>query len=144
MSSQILISEPHPTIAAGTYTHSGRGGAGNTFRATSSSSSKTASAPRPARAPTSSRKFYSGIGGAGNIHKPEERAAMNLGEEFERAKHRDAAERTHVGVGGAGNVYRRHGASSESSGSLRSSADSTASTSHFWGRISSSSFGRHH
>lgn len=138
MSSKILIAEPHPTVQAGNYTHAGRGGAGNTFRV---SSSGTSSSSRPVKVSRSSgKKFYSGIGGAGNVHGADERAALNLGEEFDRARVRDSAPAGHVGVGGAGNVYRKHRAGpSESTGSPRTSHESQSSSAGFWGRISTSS-----
>jgi hypothetical protein len=143
--SNYMIAEPHPTVTAGSYTHSGRGGAGNTFRATPSTAAPAPKASvKATTASRSSRKFYSGIGGAGNVHRPEERATMNFDEEFDRAKVRDAAPSVHVGVGGAGNVFRRSSGSSESgsdSGSShRASHDSSSSTAGFWGRLSTSSW----
>lgn len=144
MPSQILISEPHPSAPAGSYAHGGRGGAGNTYRVSSSASRAAAAASsssvsaHPVKVQRSSKKFYSGIGGAGNVHAADERASLNLGEEFERAKVRDRAPTGHVGVGGAGNVYRKGTASTSSGGSVRSH-DTSSSTAGFWGRISSSS-----
>jgi len=137
MSSKYTITEPHPTVEAGHYTHSGRGGAGNTFKASSGASAAT----RAVKAPRSGKKFYSGIGGAGNAHHGNERAPMSFDEEFVRAKVRDSAEAGHVGIGGAGNVFRRGSDSSESGSERRSSHESSSTG--FWGRLSSSSFARH-
>ena len=134
MSSKVTITEPHPTVPIGSYTHSGRGGAGNTFRASESPSSTS----RSAKAPRSSRAFYSGIGGAGNAHRAGERAVLNFDEEFDRARVRDSATATHVGVGGAGNVFRKAGSSVSSGSSVHSSQSLTGSHG-FWGRKSSSS-----
>jgi hypothetical protein len=144
-SAKFIITEPQPTVEAGHYTHSGRGGAGNTFKMTSTSSSRSSLKPVASASTSkySSKKFYSGIGGAGNAHGAEERATMSFDEDFDRARVREAQTAGHVGVGGAGNVYRRPGATSSSGGSRRSSHESTSSGAGFWGRLSSSSFNRH-
>ncbi|KAG7150192.1 hypothetical protein HYQ46_000875 [Verticillium longisporum] len=114
-SSNLLVTTPRPTAAPNTRIHTGRGGAGNTFRAApskaSSSSSVSGSASASAPAPTaassagpstartaapssSTRRFYSGIGDAGN-------------EEIARARAREKSGVGRVGIGGAGNIFRR-------------------------------------
>jgi len=159
------ITEPHPTVPQNSYTHSGRGGLGNFFRApattspsgiptpatttirnTSSSSSSSSSAPR----------FYSGRGGAGNAHAAAVRPVLSFDEEYARAEVRDkkaAAAVSHVGRGGAGNIFsfpsqkedvegddgeslgRRASASSQDSG--RSTSSAASSLAGFWGRVRS-------
>lgn len=116
------ITEPHPTVPQNSYTHSGRGGAGNFFRApattspsgvptpadltttrttTSTTSTTTSSAP-----PT--RRFYSGRGGAGNAHSTSERPVLSFGEEFARAEVRDKRAMVgYAGRGGAGNIFSK-------------------------------------
>ena len=131
------ITEPHPTVPKNSYTHSGRGGAGNFFRAPETTSPSGV----PVRAPavpttTTSTRFYSGRGGAGNIHSSVERQALNFDEEFQRAEVREKTSTiTHVGRGGAGNVF-----SSLSSSDTKSRRDSNSTNgsvrSGFWGRLS--------
>ncbi|KAK7753993.1 hypothetical protein SLS62_004092 [Diatrype stigma] len=107
------IQEPHPTVVQNHYTHAGRGGAGNYFRApattpasgvptepTASISSSSSSSSRPAAA-----RFYSGRGGAGNSHVAPKPPAMSFDEEYQRHAHIEAKPVGHVGRGGAGNVY---------------------------------------
>jgi hypothetical protein len=149
MPSHYTITEPHPTVAQNSYTHSGRGGLGNFFRApattapsgvpTSASSSSTAS---------STRRFYSGRGGAGNAHSTAERPVLSFDEEFTRAEVREkTATMSHVGRGGAGNIFssnsgnseRKKSADGESLGRRDSASTegSTRSTGGFWGRVRS-------
>ncbi|KAG7136707.1 hypothetical protein HYQ45_005867 [Verticillium longisporum] len=127
-SSNLLVTTPRPTAAPNTRIHTGRGGAGNTFRAApskaSSSSSVSGSASASAPAPTaassagpstartaapssSTRRFYSGIGGAGNVHAAGERPAVSFEEEIARARAREKSGVGRVGIGGAGNIFRR-------------------------------------
>ncbi|KAH6696897.1 hypothetical protein F5X68DRAFT_196273 [Plectosphaerella plurivora] len=107
-SSNLLISTPRPSLAPNSYTHSGRGGAGNTYRVSASASSST-----PASSPVSSssarRFFHSGIGGAGNVHAAADRppAGLNLDEEIARARARERSGVGRSGIGGAGNIFRR-------------------------------------
>lgn len=149
------ITEPHPTVPQNSYTHSGRGGAGNFFRAPATTS--PAGVPTPATTTTTSsssstsnnRFFYSGRGGAGNARSAGERrpAASLFDEEYARAEARAAsATGTHVGRGGAGNIFFSSRAEEEDDGeklgrrdssSTSASADSHRSTG-FWARLSSS------
>ncbi len=156
MPSRYTITEPHPTVAQNSYTHSGRGGLGNFFRAPETTS--PSGVPTPATLTTvasntssvSSRRFYSGRGGAGNAHSTIDRPVMSFDEEFNRAEVREKTARmSHVGRGGAGNIF----SSSSSSGSSdakksldgeelgrRDSASTTGSgrsLSGFWGRVRS-------
>jgi hypothetical protein len=132
------ITEPHPTVPKNSYTHSGRGGAGNFFRAPET----TAPSGVPSRTPvapaaTTSTRFYSGRGGAGNIHSAAERQTLNFDEEFQRAEVRDKTSAyTHVGRGGAGNIFSSLTTSSDPS-TRRDSDSTTGSTrSGFWNRLS--------
>ncbi|KAL9946792.1 hypothetical protein D7B24_005108 [Verticillium nonalfalfae] len=130
-SSNLLVTTPRPTAAPNTRIHTGRGGAGNTFRATpskvtssSSSVSVSGSAAAAASNPTaassagpstartaapssSTRRFYSGIGGAGNVHAAGERPAVSFEEEIARARAREKSGVGRMGIGGAGNIFRR-------------------------------------
>ncbi|KAM0333426.1 hypothetical protein ACHAQA_002087 [Verticillium albo-atrum] len=120
-SSNLLVTTPRPSAAPNTRIHTGRGGAGNTYRASAAPAPTTASAsarkpaPSPASAPAaaaaaaapSTRRFYSGIGGAGNVHAAGERPAVSFEEEIARAKARERSGVGRMGIGGAGNVFRR-------------------------------------
>ncbi len=107
------ITEPHPTVQANAYTHSGRGGAGNTFRAPTSVT-PAAGVPMPltkvvsgssVSGPTSGR-FHAGRGGAGNAYPASARISLSLdGEYAYAAAVAKATTLGHVGRGGAGNVY---------------------------------------
>jgi len=130
------ITEPHPTVPKNSYFHSGRGGAGNFFRAPETTSPSGV----PARAPvvpttTTATRFYSGRGGAGNIHSSSERQTLNFDEEFQRAEVREKTSTvTHVGRGGAGNVFSSVPSSDKS---RRDSSSTNGSVrSGFWGRLS--------
>jgi hypothetical protein len=135
----LAFNEPHPSVAPNAYTHSGRGGFGNTFRATPEA--VVASAPRPVKVPRQATRFYSGIGGAGNAHAASERKVMDFSEEFQRAQVRDQLPASHTGIGGAGNVYRRKSNSSESDS--ESTQRLSAESGSFWGRLSIGSLNRH-
>ncbi|KAK4219583.1 hypothetical protein QBC37DRAFT_436395 [Rhypophila decipiens] len=129
-----LVTEPHPTVAKNSYTHSGRGGAGNFFRAPAT----TPSAGVPTKveaAPTSTGRFYSGRGGAGNAHASTERPVMSFTEEFARAEVRAKAAFAHVGRGGAGNVVASNDATSTKS-RRDSSSTNGSERSGFWARLS--------
>jgi hypothetical protein len=158
MPSLYTITEPHPTVPQNSYTHSGRGGLGNFFRApatTSPSGVPTPSTSTTSTTTSSTRRFYSGRGGAGNA-----RAAPALAFDEDELARRESATATamvgHVGRGGAGNVFysgvskdvgvvddnrgealgRRDSASTE--GSARSSASSASSSlAGLWGRVKS-------
>ncbi|KAK5662735.1 hypothetical protein OQA88_6142 [Cercophora sp. LCS_1] len=131
------ITEPHPTVPKNSYVHSGRGGAGNFFRAPQTTSPAGVPTPATSAAPSSSTRFYSGRGGAGNVHSAAERQTISFDEEFQRAEVREkTATITHVGRGGAGNVFSSSSTKGESS--RRDSESTTGSTkSGFWGRLSS-------
>jgi hypothetical protein len=130
------ITEPHPTVPQNSYTHSGRGGAGNFFRAPATTS--PSGVPTPAdlttaatRTRTSSstttttsssstaRRFYSGRGGAGNAHSTSsERPVLLFDEEFTRAEVRDKRAMVgYAGRGGAGNIFSSGAGSVKKSGS---------------------------
>jgi hypothetical protein len=109
-SNNYYITEPHPTVPQNTYTHAGRGGAGNLFRAPLTTPPTGIPTPfaKPLKASSSgsSTRFYSGRGGAGNIHKSVERPQLSFDEEYAMADARDkASTHGHVGRGGAGNFY---------------------------------------
>lgn len=140
MPSQYSITEPHPT--ANKFVHSGRGGAGNTFRAPKTSEGINARGPASlfeAGLPASSSKVSSGRGGAGNIHHTSERPVFSFDEELERQNTRERKMKDggvcHVGRGGAGNWTSSRPESSRKDST--SSADSNASArSGFFGRLS--------
>ncbi|KAK4168114.1 hypothetical protein QBC43DRAFT_202549 [Cladorrhinum sp. PSN259] len=145
MPSLYTITEPHPTVAQNSYTHSGRGGAGNFFRAPKTTAPTGVPTPAAVVAPKASTttRFYSGRGGAGNAHSSAERPVLSFDEEFTRAEVREkAATISHVGRGGAGNIVSSSGSHKDKkdSASLRR-VDSTSTTdsnrSGFWGRIMS-------
>lgn len=138
--SSYTITEPHPTVPKNSYTHSGRGGAGNFFRApeTTSPSGVPVRAPAlPATSTTTATRFYSGRGGAGNIHSTAQRQALNFDEEFQRAEVREKTSTiTHVGRGGAGNVFSTITGSSETKSRRDSNSTNGSVRSGFWGRLS--------
>ncbi|KAK8099520.1 uncharacterized protein PG998_012761 [Apiospora kogelbergensis] len=133
---RFTVNEPHPTVAKDSFTHSGRGGAGNFFRApettpaTGIATAPITTAPRP----SGPGRFYSGRGGAGNAHASAQRPVMCLEESYQLQSHIEAKAVGYVGRGGAGNAFvkgaaagqQRKGsdassvASSRSSGSVRS------------------------
>ena len=137
MSSTYSVTEPHPNVSR--YTHSGRGGAGNTFKAGQISSGATARGPASLFGgiiPQTSSRFSSGRGGAGNIKPVSEKAIFSFDEELERQSSREKklAEGAiyHVGRGGAGNW-----ASISPSSSRKDSSSSDESTrSGFFSRLS--------
>lgn len=157
MPSHYTITEPHPTVPQNSYTHSGRGGLGNFFRAPATTS--PSGVPTPASSSgssgSSSRRFYSGRGGAGNAHSTAERPVLSFDEEFTRAEVREkTATISHVGRGGAGNIFSTGpfgGSSAAKKNSIDSTADGEAlgrrdsastsgsgrSLSGFWGRVRS-------
>src|SRR4051794_31059770 len=93
------ITEPHPTVPQNSYTHSGRGGAGNIFRApattpasgvppltqTRSNDSARSSVSSGSTSSGAGTRFYSGRGGAGNAHAASERPVISFDEEYARA-----------------------------------------------------------
>lgn len=102
------ITEPHPT--ARNYIHSGRGGAGNHFKAPKTSNPRTATGPASYfqnGLPETASKFSSGRGGAGNIHLTSEKQPFSFDDELNRQRTRESKMKSgaayHVGRGGAGN-----------------------------------------
>lgn len=141
------INEPHPTVAKNAYTYSGRGGAGNIFRAPETT--KAAGVPTKALPVKETRGYYTGIGGAGNFRKAGTRPVMSLDEEYERAVAAESHPVSFTGRGGAGNAIRSASskagsvkAERKSSVDHRDSVESTHSARPtFWGRISGASVG---
>ncbi|KAI1808864.1 hypothetical protein F4811DRAFT_3905 [Daldinia bambusicola] len=140
----LTITEPHPTVPKNSYTHSGRGGAGNYFRApTTTPSSGVATKPSTMSHTTTSR-FYSGRGGAGNAHVAAAKPVLSFDEEFTHKSHIEQKPVGYVGRGGAGNVYgsgpgfgtgSRKGSDASSQHSS-SSSGSSSRLSNIWSRIS--------
>ncbi|KAI1466192.1 uncharacterized protein F4812DRAFT_99574 [Daldinia caldariorum] len=137
----LTITEPHPTVPKNSYTHSGRGGAGNYFRAPTTTPSSGV-ATKPTAAPRTTSRFYSGRGGAGNAHVAAAKPVLSFDEEFTHKSHIEQKPVGYVGRGGAGNVY---GASSGGLGTVsrkgsdassQHSSSSSGSLSNIWSRIS--------
>ncbi|KAI8948317.1 hypothetical protein F4801DRAFT_463960 [Xylaria longipes] len=101
---RFTIAEPHPTVGQNTYTHSGRGGAGNYFRAPATTPSSGV-ATESKVLPPSTTSFYSGRGGAGNARVSEKRPVMSFDEEFKLQSQIEEKRVGYVGRGGAGNIY---------------------------------------
>ncbi|KAK4191441.1 hypothetical protein QBC35DRAFT_13502 [Podospora australis] len=143
MPSLYTITEPHPTVPKNSYTHSGRGGAGNFFRAPATTA--PTGIPTPAAASATSKhsgRFYSGRGGAGNAHPSAERPVLSFDEEFTRAEVREKASTiSHVGRGGAGNIFSNTPKQDKKESTELSRRDSNSTTgsdrSGFWGRVTS-------
>lgn len=140
MPTKYQITEPHPH--PGKYTHSGRGGAGNTFKApktSSGTSARGAASLFETGLPPSTSKFSSGRGGAGNIHEPSERVMFSFDEELERQSTRERRLKEngvwHVGRGGAGNYAVAHPASGRKDSSSSAGSDGSAKSG-FFGRLS--------
>ncbi|KAL2132564.1 hypothetical protein VTI74DRAFT_3648 [Chaetomium olivicolor] len=145
------ITEPHPTVPQNSYTHSGRGGLGNFFRAPATTSPSGVPTPATSTTSASTRRFYSGRGGAGNARPAGERPVLSFDEEFTRAEVREkTATISHVGRGGAGNIFsgsfggemNSKKAESDDGESLTrrdtaSTTDSRRSSGGFWGRVRS-------
>jgi hypothetical protein len=141
-SHQYQVTEPHPSVTTSSFIHSGRGGAGNTFKAPPTSNGRDARGPASLFSrglPETSMKFSSGRGGAGNILPTSKKAPFSFDEELERQSTRDkkmnAGGIWHVGRGGAGN-WAAGRPSSERKNS-ESSVDSSGSerSGGFWGRL---------
>jgi len=147
MPSSYSVVEPHPT--ANTFVHSGRGGAGNTFKAPKTTQGSTARGPASlfeAGLPQGSGKFSSGRGGAGNIHPSSEKAIFSFDEELERQTTRERKIKDgaiyHVGRGGAGNFAQTRAASGRKDSSSSRDSDDSSRTSGFFSRLSHT-FERH-
>ncbi|KAL7622831.1 hypothetical protein AAE478_006510 [Parahypoxylon ruwenzoriense] len=135
------ITEPHPTVQKNSYTHSGRGGAGNFFRAPATTPASGVETKSKTASTTTSR-FYSGRGGAGNAHASTERPVLSFDEEFAHQSHIEQKPVGYVGRGGAGNIYGASDPSPPRKGSDASSQHSSRSSSsltNIWSRLS----GRH-
>lgn len=135
------VVEPHPHVS--TYAHTGRGGAGNTFKAPKTSNGATARGPASLFSnglPQSNSNFSSGRGGAGNIHKPSERAIFSFDEELQLQKTREEKMKDgaiyHIGRGGAGNWTTSRPASSSRKDSSSSTDSNGSVRSGFFGRLS--------
>ncbi|KAH8671523.1 hypothetical protein BX600DRAFT_510191 [Xylariales sp. PMI_506] len=104
------VNEPHPTVPKNSYTHSGRGGAGNFFRAPATTpaggipTSAVTSMPLPPSS-SSAGRFYSGRGGAGNARAASQRPVMSFDEQYKISSQMESKPMGHVGRGGAGNTY---------------------------------------
>ncbi|KAA8571499.1 hypothetical protein MFRU_026g01080 [Monilinia fructicola] len=135
MPTHYQVTEPHPHVAMASFMHSGRGGAGNTFKAPKTTDGSNARGPASLFSrglPQTSSKFSSGRGGAGNILPSSKKAPFSFDEELERQSTREKKMSEgglwHVGRGGAGNYAcgrpsseRKNSTSSEDSdGSIRS------------------------
>lgn len=110
MTSHYQVTEPHPHVSASSFIHSGRGGAGNTFKAPKTTDGSHARGPASLFSrglPETSSKFSSGRGGAGNILPSSKKALFSFDEELERQSTREKKMSEgglwHVGRGGAGN-----------------------------------------
>ncbi|KAG5994767.1 hypothetical protein E4U52_000763 [Claviceps spartinae] len=147
--SKYLLTEPSPSSTS--FIRCGRGGAGNTFRASSKTASSTITTTTITATPTtktsSSRRVFGGIGGAGNVHPVTEMPSPteSLDDALRHAAARDGAPVGYCGRGGAGNIYRckdknRDAASlsSSSSCSVASLESKSSSSARLWNRLSSS------
>jgi hypothetical protein len=140
MPSQYQVTEPHPH--PGKYSHAGRGGAGNIFKAPKASEGTTAHGAASlfeTGLPKSNSRFSSGRGGAGNIHEPSERAIFSFDEELDRQSTRERKLKDgavyHVGRGGAGNFATTRPDSSRKNSTSSAGSDGSA-RSGFFGRLS--------
>jgi hypothetical protein len=103
-----VITENAPIRTAGRLYQSGRGGAGNYHRLSSSTlAAPPTSLVTPSTSSTQqSSRFFGGRGGAGNFHSASERTVFSFDEELERDRlfHAHHAPVYSVGRGGAGNI----------------------------------------
>jgi len=138
VSSTYRIAEPHPSIPATHYIHSGRGGAGNIShidpKAVTSAQDATGPASRTKlnsnHGALSSHYYTSGRGGAGNIRNTAaERPIFSFDEELERQRRmmEHQAPVYHVGRGGAGNFASETAATLSRRGSSGTDASSASS-----------------
>jgi hypothetical protein len=108
------LTEPHPTTRPNHYTHTGRGGAGNMYKPTSSTISTSTPLRQTVSHASSSGKFSSGRGGAGNIRPVQEAAPFSFDEELSLQTTREQNHDVwHVGRVGAGNWTRKGGEEDE-------------------------------
>ncbi|KAG6055012.1 hypothetical protein E4U17_003294 [Claviceps sp. LM77 group G4] len=149
--SKYFLTEPSPSSTS--FIRCGRGGAGNTFRASSKTASTTTTitatiTATPTTKTSSSRRVLGGIGGAGNVHPVTEMPSPteSLDDALRHAAARDDASVGYCGRGGAGNIYRRKDkdrdaaslSSSSSSCSVASLESKSSSSAKLWNRLSSS------
>ncbi|KAI1370573.1 hypothetical protein F4677DRAFT_349412 [Hypoxylon crocopeplum] len=138
--SDYTITEPHPTIPKNAYAHSGRGGAGNYFRAPATTPSfGVATKTKTTTSTHTTSRFHSGRGGAGNAHVSAAKPVLSFDEEFAHQSHIEQKPIGYVGRGGAGNVYAAGGPSAIRKGSDASSQHSTSSSgslTNIWSRLS--------
>jgi hypothetical protein len=132
------FTEPHPTVPQNSFTHSGRGGAGNFFRAPATTAPQ--GIPTTTTTKASTGRFYSGRGGAGNAHAASARPVLSFDDDFARLEVRESNNVVHVGRGGAGNIFANKTDGEELS--RRDSHSTTGSASSgsngFWNRLSTS------
>lgn len=104
---RFTIAEPHPTVGQNSYMHSGRGGAGNYFRApaTTTPAAGVPTEPKETKPSSTTSSFYSGRGGAGNAHVSTKRPVMSFDEELRIQSQMEQKRVGYVGRGGAGNIY---------------------------------------
>lgn len=141
------------------YVLTGRGGAGNTHRLASSTSTSSTLAPRTSNtsSPTTSssstpRIVSSGVGGAGNMRPLDSSSRSNAAHALQQDIHRAAARDRHpvgyAGRGGAGNAYAYAGSGNSPSDddasllSASSSGSSVGERARGWASRISGSFSR--
>ncbi|KAI0012523.1 hypothetical protein F4779DRAFT_567922 [Xylariaceae sp. FL0662B] len=148
------ITEPHPTVVKNSYTHSGRGGAGNFFRAPATT--PACGVPtQPITTPpvststgsTTVSRYHSGRGGAGNARVAVQKPVLSFDEEFARQSQLEQKPVGHVGRGGAGNVYNANATAAGADVPPRKGSDASSQYSGssagsrrdgFWTRLSQS------
>lgn len=143
----LTVNEPHPTVAKNSYLHSGRGGAGNFFRAPETTPASGIST-KPVTARPSTGRFYSGRGGAGNAQAEAARPVMSFEEQYKLQSHIEQKPVGYVGRGGAGNAYMASAGGAaqrkpSDAGSISSTSSSGSFRSAVMERLSSISSRRH-
>lgn len=142
----LTVNEPHPTVAKNSYLHSGRGGAGNFFRAPETTPASGIST-KPVTARPSTGRFYSGRGGAGNAQAEAARPVMSFEEQYKLQSQMEQKPAGYVGRGGAGNAYVASSSATQrkhsDAGSISSASSSGSFRSAIMERLSSISSRRH-
>jgi len=131
------ITEPHPTVLPNQRLHTGRGGAGNTYRVSPTSTlAQTTSNNTTSSTSSTASKFSSGRGGAGNIHPISDAAPFTFADlESEHTDHTQGV--WHTGRGGAGNTAAPPKRSTTASRKLSTDSDtSSRSSGSFLSRLS--------
>jgi hypothetical protein len=130
------VTEPHPTVATNSFMHSGRGGAGNFFRApVTTDPAGVPTAPSAAKKTSSGSSYYfAGRGGAGNAQSAS-RSPLNFEDEYTSASHASASA-GHVGRGGAGNFHAEGAVKKSHRKSSDASSGSSTRSSGFLARLS--------